>query len=60
MIAETLRNKSETEENVNIDPSGERPKDSAKSVALKLLSLKVAAFLQWNIGNYLKKAMQLK
>lgn len=50
VITETLRNKSEIEEIVNVDATGERPKDSAKSVALKILSLKVAAFLKWNIG----------
>lgn len=42
----------ETEEVVNVDTPGEKPKDSAKSIALKILSLKVAAFLRWNIGSF--------
>lgn len=50
VIVETLRNKVETDEIVNIDPTRERPKDSAKTIALKIISLKVAAYLRWNIS----------
>lgn len=55
VIIEDVQNKLEvTEEVVNVDTPGDKPKDSAKSIALKILSLKVAAFLKWNKGKEYK------
>ncbi|KAJ8928547.1 hypothetical protein NQ314_018885 [Rhamnusium bicolor] len=51
VVAETLRIRPEAEngEIINVEPNGEKPKHPAKNIALKILSLKVAAFLKWNL-----------
>ncbi|KAL3287790.1 hypothetical protein HHI36_002253 [Cryptolaemus montrouzieri] len=54
VIHDTLRiqNEADTETNSinNVDISQERPKHPAKNIALKLLSLKVAAYIKWDLG----------
>lgn len=52
VISETLkiRPEIETGEIINIEPNGEKPRHPAKNIALKILSLKIAAFLKWNLG----------
>lgn len=50
VILETLRNRPEIESDIiNVEQDVET-KQLAKSLALKILSLKVAAFLKWNLG----------
>ncbi|CAH0550288.1 unnamed protein product [Brassicogethes aeneus] len=52
VISDILRTKIENEniEIIRVDPPEEvRPKQSAKNIALKILSLRVMAFLKWNL-----------
>lgn len=54
VITTTLRNRidPETIESTTVDGSNEvRIHHPAKNIAMKILSLKVAAFLNWNLGN---------
>ncbi|KAK9890977.1 hypothetical protein WA026_013315 [Henosepilachna vigintioctopunctata] len=55
VINDTLKIQNEAESvdanNVNnVDLSVERPSHPAKNIALKLLSLKIAAYIKWNLG----------
>lgn len=52
VISETLKIRPEVEtgEIINIEPNGEKSRYPAKNIALKILSLKIAAFLKWNLG----------
>ncbi|XP_044263221.1 integrator complex subunit 8 [Tribolium madens] len=50
-IADTLRNRLETENGeMLIESMHENVKQPAKNIALKILSLKVAAFIKWDLG----------
>lgn len=51
VISETLRNNPDTEngEIINVETNNGKTKPPAKTTALKILSLKVGAFLKWNL-----------
>lgn len=52
VIAETLRNNPDLDNNdaINVDPPAEiKIRHPTKNIALKILSLKVMAFLKWNL-----------